>query len=133
MAGVIVLDASALIALMSSQDIHHEWALKMFRDTASFDLQMTALTHAEAMVHPARDGRLDKFQKMAMALGLEITSIDSSDAGPMAKLRAKTSLKMPDTACLHQALKINGSVATTDQKLVAVAKKLGVGVFQPTL
>ena len=36
--------------------------MDMFRDTASFDLQMSSLTQAEVMVHPARAGQLEKFQ-----------------------------------------------------------------------
>lgn len=131
LARVVVLDASALIALVSSQDTHHKWALEMFKDTASFDLQMSSVTHAEILVHPARNGQLDKFLKMTKALGLEITSIESNDSVPLAKLRAKSALKMPDTAVLHQALKAKGSIATTDQKLAQAARALGVGVFQP--
>lgn len=103
----------------------------MFRDTASFDLQMTALSQAEAMVHPARSGKLDKFQKMFTALGLAVTSIDSSDASKLATLRATTTLKMPDACVLHQAIKVSGSIATTDNQLAQVAKSKGVGVFSP--
>jgi len=131
LARVVVLDASALIALVSSQDTHHDWAIEMFRDTASFNLQMCALTHAEVLVHPARNGQLEKFLKMTSALGLEITSVDSNDSAQLAKLRAKSALKMPDTAVLLQAMKAKGSVATTDQKLAQAARALGIGVFQP--
>ncbi len=131
MAEVVVLDASALIALLSSKDPHHNWALEMFRDTASFDLQMTALSQAEAMVHPARNGKLDKFQKMLSSLGLVVTSIDPSDASKLAALRATTTLKMPDACVLHQAMKVGGSIATTDNQLAQVAKSKGVGVFSP--
>lgn len=131
MAEVVVLDASALIALVSSTDPHHQWALKMFRDTASFDLQMTSLSQAEAMVHPARSGKLDKFQKMLTAFGLEVTPIEASDANKLATLRANTTLKMPDACVLHQAMKINGSIATTDSNLARVAKSKGVGVLAP--
>ena len=131
LAEVVVLDASALIALVSSQDSHHHWAMEMFRDTASFALQMSALTQAEVMVHPARAGQLKKFQKVLSSLGLEITPIESNDSIQMAQLRAKTSLRMPDIAVLNQAIKVNGTVATTDQKLAQAAKDLGFGAFHP--
>lgn len=131
MAEVIVLDASALIALVSSSDPHHKWALEMFRDTASFDLQMTSLSQAEALVHPARNGKLDKFLKTFSALGLVVTPIEGSDAGKLATLRATTTLKMPDACVLHQAMKVSGSIATTDNELAKVAKSKGVGVFSP--
>jgi predicted nucleic acid-binding protein len=131
LARVVVLDASALIALVSSQDAHHNWALEMFRDTASFNLQMSCLTQAEVMVHPTRAGQLEKFQKMVNSIGLQITPIEPEDSASLANLRAKTSLKMPDVAVLRQAMKVNGTVATTDQKLAQAAKDLGFGVFHP--
>ena len=127
-----MLDASALIALVSSQDVHHHWAIEMFRDTASFELQMSSLTQSEVMVHPARAGQLKKFVKVLSSLGLEITPIESNDSALMAELSAKTSLRMPDIAVLNQAIKVNGAVATTDQKLALEARNLGCGVFYPT-
>jgi len=132
LASVVVLDASALIALTSSQDPHHEWAMAMFRDTASFDLQMTALTHAEVLVHPERSGKLDKFLKSLASLGLSITPIEATDSNKLAVIRASTSLKMPDAVVLFQAMKVNGSIATTDQRLATEAKRKRVGVFHPT-
>ena len=92
---------------------------------------MSALTQAEVMVHPARAGQLKKFQKLIAGLGLEITPIESTDSEKLASLRAKSSLKMPDAVVLHQAMKVNGSIATTDLKLALTAKDHGVGVFQP--
>lgn len=131
MAQLVVLDASALIALVSSQDPHHNWALEMFRDTASFELQMSALTQAEVLVHPARAGKLEKFLLLIRGLGLEITPIEEADASKLASIRSNTNLKMPDAVVLHQALKVKGSIATTDNKLAQVAKAKGLGVFKP--
>lgn len=131
MAQLVVLDASALIALVSSKDPHHKWALEMFRDTASFELQMSALTQAEVLVHPARAGKLEKFLKLIRGLGLEITPIEEADASKLASIRSNTNLKMPDAVVLNQALKVNGSIATTDNKLAKVAKSKGVGAFHP--
>ena len=131
MAQLVVLDASALIALVSSQDPHHNWALEMFRDTASFELQMSALTQAEVLVHPARAGKLEKFLKLIRGLGLEITPIEEADASKLASIRLNTNLKMPDAVVLHEAMKVNGSIATTDNNLAKVAKAQGLGVFKP--
>ena len=132
LAQLVVLDASALIALASDTDPNHNWALEMFRDTAGFGLQMTALTQAEVLVHPARAGRLEKFLKLIGALGLEITPIEESDSRQIAKIRAETSLKMPDAVVLSQAIKVAGSVATTDKQLAKAAKDKGLGVFSPS-
>lgn len=126
-----MLDASALIALASSKDPHHDWALEMFRDTATFDLQMTSLTYAEVLVHPARAGKLDKFLKLLAQLGLEITSVSAEDSQSLATLRASSSLKLPDVVVLNQAIKSKGSIASADQDLIRVAKEKGIGVFHP--
>jgi predicted nucleic acid-binding protein len=131
LAQLVVLDASALIALASDIDPNHSWALGMFRDTAGFGIQMTALTQAEVLVHPARAGKLEKFLKLIGALGLEITPIEESDSSQIARIRSTTSLKMPDAVVLSQALKVAGFIATTDQKLAKVARENGVGVFSP--
>ncbi len=132
MAEIVVLDASALIALASSKDPHHDWALNMFRDTTSFQLQMTALTQAEVLVHPAKAGKLEKFLKLISELDLEITPIESNDSSKLANIRATTNLKMPDAVVLHQAVKEKGSIATTDGQLAKVARGSGVGVFSPS-
>jgi predicted nucleic acid-binding protein len=131
LAELVVLDASALIALASDKDPNHSWAMAMFRDTAAFGLQMTALTQAEVLVHPARAGKLEKFLKLIGALGLEITPIDESDSIQIAKIRSATSLKMPDAVVLSQAIKVAGSIATADKQLAKVAKENGLGVFSP--
>lgn len=132
MAGVVVLDASALIALFDSSDSHHDWALKMFRDTVEFDIALSALTYAEILVHPVRAGRESDFERSVKGLGADLLPI-TADAGiQLAQLRAQTSLKMPDVAVLHSALRATGSIATTDKGLAAAARKLSVGVFQPS-
>jgi predicted nucleic acid-binding protein len=132
LAQLVILDASALIALASDADPNHNWALEMFRDTAAFGLQMTALTQAEVLVHPARAGKLEKFLRLIGALGLEITPIEESDSSQIAKIRVATSLKMPDAVVLSQAIKVSGSIATTDKRLAKVAKDQGLGVFSPS-
>ena len=103
----------------------------MFRDTASFDLRMSALNQAEVLVHPARAGKLEKFLKLIGELGLEITPVEAADSSKLARIRATTYLKMPDAVVLHQAMKSKGSIATTDQQLAKIAKTKGVGVFHP--
>lgn len=94
---------------------------------------MTALTQAEVLVHPAKADKLEKFLKLISGLDLEITPFEASDSSKLASLRASTSLKMPDAVVLQQALKVNGSIATTDGRLAKVAQSKGVGVFHPNL
>jgi predicted nucleic acid-binding protein len=131
MAGVVVLDAGALIALYSNKDEHHTWAMQMFRDTSALELEMNALTFAEALGHPTRAGKAKKFLSNTSGLGLKIKTLDEDAAIEIAKLRSNTSLKMPDAVVLHQALVSKGSLATTDKLLARVAQGLKISVYHP--
>ena len=131
MAEIVVLDASALIALLSSDDPHHDWAVRMFLDTVAWQFQMTVLNQAEAMVHPTKSSRLEQFLAAVDNLRIEIVPVESSDGAQLAKIRADTNLRMPDVLVLHQALKVQGAIATTDKDLAKAARARSVGVFAP--
>lgn len=131
MASVVVLDAGALIALHSSKDPHHQWALGMFSDTVTSDWAMNPLTYAEVLVHPTKAGQKAKFEKSIKGLGITLGVISPEDAEKIAGLRVKTGLRMPDVVVLHEALKLEAAIATTDKSLALQARKLSLGVFQP--
>lgn len=132
MAEIVVLDASALIALLSSDDSHHEWALRMFLDTTAWQFQMSVLNQAEAMVHPTRAGKQEQFVEAINNLRIDIAPVEASDGAEIAKIRAETNLRMPYALVLHQALKVDGSIATTDKELANQARARSIGVFQPS-
>lgn len=132
MADIVVLDASAVIALLSSEDPHHDWAVQMFIDTVAWNYQITALNKAEAMVHPTRLGKLDGFLAALEGLRVEVTAIEDADSAQISNIRATTNLKMPDALVLYQAEKIQGAIATTDLELARVARSRSVGVFRPS-
>ena len=132
MAGVVVLDAGALIALHDSDDAHHEWAMQMFREIIIFDLAMSVLTYAEALVHPTRAGKAKRFDANLQGLGVQLQPLETHDGAELAKLRVKSGLKMPDAVVLQLALKLKASIATPDKGLAQEARKLSVGVFQPS-
>ena len=131
MAGVVVLDASALIALYDSNDPHHSWARGMFVDTIAASLVMSVLTYAEVLVHPTRAGKVEEFERNIDGLGIEIVTAGAEDASTLALLRASTSLKMPDAIVLHLATRLGASLATTDRGLAAEASRRGIVVFEP--
>lgn len=131
LAGIVVLDASALIALYSSADAHHSWALNMFRDTAASKLEMPVLSFAEVLVHPTRQGKREKFLSSISGLGLEVTELPAKAALELANLRNQTNLKMPDVVVLQRALEVGGTLATTDRKLAETASGLGLAVSSP--
>lgn len=131
MAGVVVLDASALIALHDSEDRHHTWARGMFLDTIDATLAMSVLTYAQVLVYPTRAGKVAEFEQNIAGLGIEIVTVGAGDATALANLRASTSLKMPDVIVLHLAAGLGASLATTDRGLAAEATRSGVSVLEP--
>ncbi len=131
MAGVVVLDASALIALHDSRDRHHAWARQMFIDTVDASLVMSTLTYAEVLVHPTRAGKLREFQDSVSGLGIDVRGVSPESATDIASLRAQTALKMPDVIVLCQAQALGASVATTDRALANEASEQGLVVLSP--
>ena len=131
MAGVVVLDASALIALHDSEDRHHTWARGMFLETIDATLLMSVLTYAEVLVHPTRAGKVAEFERNIAGLGIEIVTVAADDGPALAHLRASTSLKMPDVIVLHLAAGLGASLATTDRELAGEAALRGVSVLEP--
>ena len=131
MAGLVVLDAGALIALHDSEDPHHSWAVQMLSDTIEFELAIPALTYAEVLVHPTKAGKAGLFEKSVSGLGIKVHDITSTDSVEIATIRVKTGLKMPDDVALQLAAKQQASLATTDKALATAARKLAIGVFQP--
>jgi len=131
-AGVIVLDAGALIALLNDRDTHHQWALQMFIDTVAEDLAISALNLAEALVHPTKAGRYREFMESIHGLGLEVQGLDHSDVSSLANLRAESGLRMPDSVALHVALRSDSALATTDVALAKAALGASLRVIQPS-
>ena len=127
----VVLDASVLIALYSSRDRNHKWAIDFFKQTLDRNLKMTVLNFAECLVHPVRAGKFEEFNSGIAGLGIEIVGLEPPAAAELAKLRAETSLKMPDVLVLFQALKSNAALASTDLQLSNTARKLGLETFSP--
>ena len=131
MARVTVLDASALIALCSTEDDHHRWALDMFSITQGSDLLISALTYAEFLVGPKRQKKLHQVLDGTSQLGLEITTLDNLNAISLAEVRANSNLRLPDAVVLQTAIEHSGAIATTDKRLASAARELNLPVYQP--
>ena len=132
MAGLVVLDAGVLIALLDSTDAHHDWALGLFNETLSDEWTMSALTYAEVMVYPQQAGRLREFKKSVAGLNLDIRGMDGEDAETLASLRAQTGLKMPDAVVVNLAATSAANLATTDKTVAQQAMKHGLHVLSPS-
>lgn len=128
---MIVLDAGALIALINERDAHHVWARELFTSTTGEEWVISSLNLAEVMVHPVRAGKAEEFMRGIEGLRLRVEGTQPAHATELARLRAETSLKMPDVIALHLASGLSASLATVDRRLAEKASELGCAVHAP--
>lgn len=127
MAGVIVLDASVIIALVDGADPHHDAARTLLSDGIQERLVVHRLTMAESLVRAAAVGAARLTAQRFAAIGIELRE-QSDDPIELAELRARTKLRMPDCCVLDTALRERATLATFDERLAQVARDLGLSV-----
>ncbi len=124
MAGVIVLDASVLIAHLDERDGQHERAVERLLEVAEQPLACSPITLAEVLVGPARHGRLDAARSAVVALGVHEIPFAGDAAAQLASLRVETGLKLPDCCVLLAAQDAGAEVLTFDDKLARAARHI---------
>jgi predicted nucleic acid-binding protein len=127
----VVVDAGLMIALLDSDDAHHDWAVRVLADIGPGCAEITALTLAEALVHPAMAGRADRALGAIRRLGVAILPLTEDDALSLAELRAASGLRMPDAVVLHAASRRSAALATSDRVVARAAKRAGSRVYAP--
>jgi predicted nucleic acid-binding protein len=90
----------------------------------------SALTVAEALVHPTGADRQDAALSSLNRIGVRILAMEASDAVDLARVRSTYRLRMSDAVALHAALKAGSKLATFDEALAAAAERAGVVVAQ---
>lgn len=125
---MIILDASVLIAHFAISDAHSTRALELL-DTEE-ELAIHPITLAEVLTRPARDGRAEHYRERIAIMGVEQLSVPAEQPLALAKLRAGTSLKLPDCCVLAAALETGAALATFDTTLSRVAVQHGVTIVQ---
>ncbi|MDZ7732558.1 MAG: hypothetical protein U5R31_05065 [Acidimicrobiia bacterium] len=99
LAGVIVADASWIVALRDPDDPHHLDAAAINDDTAVEEILLHPLTLAECLVAPARLGVLDQ-AAAALRAAFEVTDVDDDAPLRWAGLRARRRLcGCPTSSC----------------------------------
>jgi predicted nucleic acid-binding protein len=121
-AGVIVLDASVLIAYLDADDSQHAAAETLLAREIDDDLAANPLTLAEVLVVPVRDNRLDLVLSVLRDLEVEAPPFPADAAVRLAQLRATTRLKMPDCCVLLTAEDAGARVASFDARLAQAAE-----------
>jgi predicted nucleic acid-binding protein len=127
---MIVLDTGILIAFANPDDAHHRGVTRFLSEFSGEPFSVTALTLAEALIHPVRADIVGEMVKFIATLDLSVEDLRELDAVPLARVRAATGLKMPDALVIHTAERFGGSVATTDARLAAAAESRGLVVHQ---
>lgn len=128
---MIVVDASALIAFLDPSDALHRLAVTSMIALGPRRFGISPVTHAEVLVGPARAGTLESTEHAVAALGVTEVELPTDAARRLATLRAATRLKLPDCCVILTAQISAGTILTFDDRLAAVAGRLGVGVDEP--
>lgn len=123
---MIVIDAGVLIAHLSVGDVHQDAAFEIL-DTEE-DLLIHPLTLAEALVHPARQGAELAVLAKIDSLGLLRREETVDEPVHIARVRAASTLKLPDCAVLVTAETFGATLATFDRRLADIARGRGVAV-----
>jgi predicted nucleic acid-binding protein len=125
-AGVIVVDASVLVAHLDAGDAHHRRATELLLEVGESPLAASPITVAEVLVRPARADRLDDARAAIRALSVHEVPLATDAAERLAALRARTGLKMPDCCVLLAAEDAAArAVLTFDLELEGAAALLG--------
>jgi predicted nucleic acid-binding protein len=128
---VIVLDASAVIAVFFSSDVHHDQATALLQEHASRGFTVHPITLAETLVGAARAGRISQVHRQIRTMGVEPFTPDSDEPLLIAELRANTGLKLPDCCVLATALALSAPLITFDDKLRRGARDQAISVIEP--
>lgn len=127
---MIVLDASVLIGHLNREDLHHGRAENLLAGLDPAEaLGASAISLAEAMAGPAVVGDLDVARQAIERLGVGEIGWWEGAALLLARLRASTSLKMPDCCVLAAAEHVGGHIATFDGALAKAAGEHGITVI----
>jgi predicted nucleic acid-binding protein len=125
-AGVIVLDASVLIAYLDAEDAQHQQAESLLEREIDDEFAVNPLTLAEVLVGPSRSGRLDATRSALRDLEVVEQPFPADTAVRLARLRTDTGLRMPDCCVLLAAQDATARVAAFDDRLVRAAEELGL-------
>ena len=126
---MIILDASALIAQLDKNDVHHQRTRELLLEAPEEKLAASVITLAEALVAPARADRLDEAQALLRALGVAPIGLSADAVARLAVLRAETGLRMPDCCVLLAAAHAGAeTIATFDERLARISAARGLNI-----
>ncbi|MEP6481338.1 MAG: PIN domain-containing protein [Rhodoglobus sp.] len=125
---MIVLDATAMIAVLDPHDAHFAAAREVFRANSTQRVVAHRLTVAESLVVAARSNLAARVASAFDALGIGRLD-EPDDPVALAELRARTGLRMPDACVLLAAHRDGAALATFDERLAHTARDEGITVL----
>lgn len=118
--GPLTLDASVLIALLDTADVHHDRSVNEV-DAAGrrgLALIVPASAYSETLVAFARTGRVRDAAEAIASMGITVATLDGETVGHAAQLRARyDGLRLPDALVLATARQLSSPLLTHDQRL----------------
>jgi predicted nucleic acid-binding protein len=130
--GLTILDAGVIIGVLDASDAHHGAAQTATRAALERgDVLVPASAYAEALVGPARHGRIAmrRVDSYLADLAAEVEPITRQVAARAASLRARhgPALRLPDALVLGTALHLGAErVLTTDARWPSVGMAVEV-------
>lgn len=124
-----VLDAVTVIALMSPGNAHHQAARAVLHELSGTLKLMHPINMAEVLVKPAADGTAERVQESLTRAGIVAFTTSPGEPLALARARAATGLKMPDTCAYVTALARRLPLVTFDRRLTIAARAAGVDVL----
>jgi predicted nucleic acid-binding protein len=121
--GHLILDASVLVALMDTRDLHHDAARRLIREQPTYSrFAISASVYAEVLIRALAHGTADKVDRVIERFDVEIVPIDRAIARAAASLRAaarRPLLRLPDALAVAVALVADPPLpfATFDDRL----------------
>lgn len=118
--GPLTLDASVLIALLDSADVHHVRSVDEVdaADQRGLKLVVPASAYSEALVAFAREGRVKDAREAIASMGITVIPLDVGTAEHAAELRARHEhLRLPDAMVLAISQQLRGPLLSYDQRL----------------
>jgi predicted nucleic acid-binding protein len=114
-----VLDTDVVIAGLDRSDAHHAEAVVVFERLAAdrFDLYLSTVNYAEALVRPAKDEQMLRTAMRAItALGISLVAPDGASALAAARYR-NLGISLADGFALATAKRHGTSVASFDKRV----------------
>ncbi len=122
----LILDASVLIGLLDTADVHHGSAVDDVEvaDQAGTSLLTSASAYSEALVSFARAGRVTDARMAIAAMGISVEPLTAAIAELAAVSRSNHErLRLPDAIVLATAQHLSAPLLTYDDQLSRIAHK----------